>query len=165
MTHFLTKLGDILSSTYGRIGMIGLAVLDYFAGYSATITITVLSALMDAVWGIAAARKQGRFTLSELARNTYSKLSVYGCCIVLFIGIDKMVGSDTGITTSAICIGIVLVEAWSTCGSMIICYPDLPFLKLLKKALTGEIARKLNVPTDKVDEVLYNLNNRSNAKD
>ena len=103
--------------------------------------------------------------LSELARNTYSKLSVYGCCIVLFIGIDKMVGSDTGITTSAICIGIVLVEAWSTCGSMIICYPDLPFLKLLKKALTGEIARKLNVPTDKVDEVLYNLNNRSNAKD
>lgn len=158
MDGFVTKLSEILSTIYGWLLCLSMVVIDYFAGYEATVQMATMAVVMDCVWGIAAARKQGKFTLSELARNTFSKLSVYGCCIVLFIGIDRLMGLQTGLSTSAICIGIVLTEAWSTCASMLICFPDLPFLKLMKKALTGEIARKLGVEADKVDEILSNLN-------
>jgi hypothetical protein len=157
MDGFVTKLSEILSTIYGWLLCLSMVVIDYFAGYEATVQMATMAVVMDCIWGIAAAHKQGKFTLSELARNTFSKLSVYGCCIVLFIGIDRLMGLQSGLTTSAICIGIVLTEAWSTCASMLICFPDLPFLKLLKRALTGEIARKLGVDADKVDEVLGSL--------
>ena len=42
-------------------------------------------------------------------------------------------------------------------GSMLICYPNMPFLKLLKKALAGEIASKLNVRPEEVAEALETL--------
>ena len=37
---------------------------------------------------------------------------------------------------------------------MLILFPDLPILKLLQKALTGEIARKLNCDEKEVAKIL-----------
>jgi hypothetical protein len=37
---------------------------------------------------------------------------------------------------------------------MLILYPNFLFLRLLKKALTGEIASKLGIPEEEVKEVL-----------
>ena len=110
--------------------------------------------------GIASSLKQKRFTKSELARDSFSKLAVYGSVIVLFILIDKLIGASNGLTTSAICICIILVELWSTSASMLICFPNMPFLKLLKKALVGEIASKLNVKTEDVENALQALNRK-----
>jgi hypothetical protein len=157
MDTFCNKLAEVLSTIEGWLALVCLLIVDYFAGYGVTLQIATISVVMDCIWGIAAAHKQGKFTLSELARNTFSKLSVYGCCIILFIGIDRLMGLSSGLTTSAICIGIVLTEAWSTCASMLICFPNLPFLKILRKALTGEIARKLGVENEKVEDVLNEL--------
>ncbi len=40
---------------------------------------------------------------------------------------------------------------------MIICFPHMPFLQLLKKALVGEIASKLNVKPEDVEKALDNM--------
>ena len=40
---------------------------------------------------------------------------------------------------------------------MLICFPNMPFLKILKKALAGEIASKLNVCPEDVTEALETL--------
>lgn len=56
-----------------------------------------------------------------------------------------------------ICIGIILVELWSTAASMLICFPRMPFLQLLKKALVGEIASKLRVKPEDVEIALEAL--------
>ena len=45
-------------------------------------------------------------------------------------------------------------ELWSTAASMLICFPNMPFLQLLKKALVGEIASKLNVKPEDVEAAL-----------
>ena len=82
---------------------------------------------------------------------------VYGSAILFFILIDKLVGVNSGLTTSVICIVIILVELWSMSASMLICFPRLPFLKILKKALAGEIASKLNVRPEDVTEALDTL--------
>ena len=70
----------------------------------------------------------------------------------VFIGLDKFI--DSTVTASIIGAAIVLVEFWSSCASMLILYPNFLFLRLLKKALTGEIASKLNIPVEEVEEVL-----------
>lgn len=132
-------------------------VVNLVVGYEAMVSFVVLAVVIDAFWGIASSLKQHKFTLSELGRNSLGKLAVYGTSMLLFIIIDKLLGINNGLPTNVICVSIILVEVWSTSASMLICFPNMPFLQLMKRALTGEIASKLNVPPSEVEEVLKAL--------
>jgi hypothetical protein len=157
LENFLTKLIDALSTSWGwLIGAI-MFVVNLVVGYEAMISFVVLAVVIDAFWGIASSLKQHKFTLSELGRNSLGKLAVYGTSMLLFIIIDKLLGINNGLPTNVICVSIILVEVWSTSASMLICFPNMPFLQLMKRALTGEIASKLNVPPSEVEEVLKAL--------
>jgi len=150
--HSLTRIPQVLSTGWGWVTLASISVLDYIAGHSFVVFLVVAATLIDAVWGIAVSLKKGEFTKSELARLTIAKLAVYGCVMFVFIGLDKFINST--ITASIIGAAIVLVEFWSSCASMLILYPNFLFLRLLKKALTGEIASKLGIPEEEVKEVL-----------
>lgn len=154
MEHFITKLIEALSSIWGWVLLLIMFLIDFLAGYQAMITFVAIAVALDAGWGIASSIKQNKFTLSELGRESFSKLAVYGTVIVLFIFIDKSVGINNGLTTGIISAGIILVELWSASASMLICFPNMPFLQLLKKALTGEIANKLGVSPMDVEKAL-----------
>lgn len=104
--------------------------------------------------------KQGKFTLSELARLTVAKLAVYGCAMFVFVGLDKI--ADTILSAAIVGTVIILVEFWSSCASMLILFPNFLFLRLLKKALAGEIAAKLHVDAAEVDKILDETNNKNN---
>lgn len=157
LENFLTKLIDALSTSWGwLIGAI-MFVVNLVVGYEAMVSFVVLAVVIDAFWGIASSLKQHKFTLSELGRNSLGKLAVYGTSMLLFIIIDKLLGINNGLPTNVICVSIILVEVWSTSASMLICFPNMPFLQLMKRALTGEIASKLNVPPSEVEEVLKAL--------
>ena len=151
-THSFLKLGHILTNGWGWMVGIGLSFIDYFAGHSFVVFLVAAATLIDAVWGIAVSIHNGQFTKSELARLTFAKLIVYGCVLFVFIGIDKMI--DSTITASVIGAAIVLVECWSSCASMLILYPRFLFLRLLKKALLGEIASKLNITEEEAKELM-----------
>jgi len=155
--HFLQKLSEALSTVWGWLLCAALLVMNFIVGYEKMVGFTVMAIVLDAVWGIAASLIQKRFALSELARDTIAKLAVYGTAVFVFILIDKLTGLSGGLTTSIICIGIILVEMWSMSASMLICFPHMPFLKILKKALAGEIASKLNVKPEDVAEALDTL--------
>lgn len=146
------KLLSILHTVQGWVVAGLLFLADFVAGHELAVGLVVFVTLMDAVWGITVSIKKKKFALSELARLTIGKLAVYGCAMLVFIGLDRMVG----LTLSASIIGaaITLVELWSASASMLILFPNFLFLKLLKKALTGEIADKLNIPEDMVADVL-----------
>lgn len=156
MLVVLSKMGLKIASAFNTLGgwlmAVALFIADYFAGHVFVCFFVIGVTLMDAAWGIAVSVKRGEFTLSELARQTVVKLAVYGCALAVFVGLDRMVGT----TLSASVIGaiIVLVELWSSCASMLILYPHIAFLRLLKKHLTGEIASKLNVEPGEVEEAL-----------
>lgn len=148
------KLADALSTAWGW----GAAALSFcagwFAGSEAAILIVLLAVTLDGVWGIAAAVRQGRFALSELARDTVMKMTVYGTAVICFIGIDRLLGIESGLTLAVVCAVIVLTELWSILANALICYPDMPFLKLMRRALIGEIARKLGVREQDVKAAL-----------
>lgn len=157
LENFLTKLIDVLSTSWGWLLGIIMFIVNLVVGYEAMVSFVVLAVAVDAFWGIASSLKQHKFTLSELGRNSLGKLAVYGTSMLLFIIIDKLLGINNGLPTNVICVSIILVEAWSTSASMLICFPNMPFLQLLKRALTGEIASKLNVPPSEVEDVLKAL--------
>lgn len=157
MEHFITKLIEALSSIWGWGLLLIMFLIDFLTGYKAMVSFVAFAVALDAGWGIASSIKQHKFTLSELGRESFSKLAVYGTVIVLFIFIDKTIGLNNGLTTGVISAGIILVEIWSTSASMLICFPNMPFLQLLKKALTGEIANKLGVSPSDVEKALNSL--------
>lgn len=155
MTHTIAKifikLFMILHTAEGWLAALVLAAGEYFFGSHASVVWLVLVAtLLDAVWGIAVSVSRGQFTLSGLMRLTVAKIAVYGCALTIFIGLDRM--ADTELTTSVVGSMIVLCEAWSMSASMLILFPHIPLLRLLRKALTGEIATKLRLTPEEVEE-------------
>lgn len=156
LQHVFERLENILQTFQGWITALCILFLNYISGHEFTVGLVMAVTLMDAAWGIAVSIKRGRFALSELARLTVNKFAVYGCAILTLIGIDKVIEME--ITTPTIAAVITLVELWSACGSMLIINPQMPFLRLLKKALTGEIAAKLHIEPSEVEEVLKREN-------
>jgi len=150
----LIKLCDALSTVCGWVVMLSSLVIEFVGGHDTAVLMVLLSVILDAIWGIAVSIHSGRFALSELGRDTVGKLAAYGTALFMFIAIDRLLLGDTVLTTSAIAALIILVELWSTSANMLICYPNMPFLRLMRKALKGEIARKLSITPEQVDEVL-----------
>lgn len=150
--HISNKLLSILNTIQGWVVALLLFLGDFIGGHELAVGLVVFVTLMDAIWGITVSIKKKKFALSELARLTIGKLAVYGCAMLTFIGLDKMIGMT--LSASIISTAICLVELWSASASMLILFPNFFFLKLFKKALTGEIASKLKIPEEEVDAVL-----------
>lgn len=164
LERFLIKLLEALSTAWGWVLWGLMFIVNLIVGYKTMVSFVVLAVVLDAIWGIASSIKQHKFTLSELGRNSLGKLAVYGTAILLFILIDKLLGINNGLPTSVICVSIILVEIWSTSASMLICFPNMPFLKLLKIVLRGEIASKLNVSPAEVEDALESIKRNKSKK-
>lgn len=154
----MLKFSEAMQHVWGMIMAIVLFVADIFAGHTFIINLVVAVTIMDAIWGITVSLKQGKFALSELMRQTVGKIAVYGCALFGVAGVDFYIQAQTGwdmtLTTAVVGVVVVLTELWSSIASMLILFPDFPLLHILQKALTGEIARKLQIPEDEVKEHL-----------
>jgi len=162
LSHLFHKLLSILQTAWGWIVAAIIFLIDFFSGHQLIVFLAIAVTLMDAVWGVAVSIHQGRFTLSELLRLTIAKLAVYGCALFVFVGLDKML--DSVLTASCVGGAIVLVEFWSSCASMLILFPNFLFLRIMKKALTGEIASKLHVTEDEVEAILNNNGDHTDSQ-
>lgn len=159
----LRKLNDILSHGEGIAVWVASTIGALLSGYEGMIFLLLFVVVVDALWGIANAVKAGKFVLSDLMRNTVGKILSYCSVFLVIVGIEKVVGIDSGIC-SAIVVGVIaLTEVWSICGHILIRFPNLLFFRLLKPALIGEIARKLNIEENEVDKIL-NSNGNNNTK-
>jgi hypothetical protein len=137
--HFLFKLQAILSTFSGWVSLLGVFLANFFAGYQSAIDAVVIVVTLDLAWAIASAIKRGTFAYSYLGKESVNKLSVYGSVIVGFVVLDKLVGMALPVTTIVVCLLISLVELWSMAGSMLIVFPNMPFLRLLRPILRGEM--------------------------
>lgn len=159
IAHIGYRLGDILHSVCGRITATGLFAVNFFAGYETAINAVVVCVALDTAWGITAQIMQGRFALSELGRHgMLSKLTLYASVLIGFILIERMTGVYTQLAVIAICTLICLVELWSMAGSALIVNPQMPFLRIFREVLAGEVARKMQVSVDQAKKYLDGTN-------
>lgn len=162
-THVWQKCGELLQYPLSWLTALVLFIAEVFAGSRFLVLMVVVVTIMDAGWGIAVSIKRGKFTLSELMRQTVVKILVYGCALLIFLALDKFVTQETGLTIeiSSGLIGtlIVLTEGWSSAASALILFPNVPFLRFMQKALTGEIARKLGLSEEEVTSMMTKKRN------
>ncbi len=137
--HFLHKLQAILSTFSGWVSLFGVVLANFFARYQSAIEAVVIVVTLDLALTIASAIKRGTFAYSYLGKESVSKLSVYGSVIVGFVVLDKLVSMALPVTTIVVCLLISLVELWSMAGSMLIVFPNMPFLRLLRPIQKGEM--------------------------
>lgn len=106
--------------------------------------------ILDAIWGITAAIKRGSYARSELMRDTLSKAGAYGSGLLMFMLIEALIGVGWTYGTDTLAAVICITELWSMSANILIVNPRVPFFRMLNKALTGEIARKLGISEDEV---------------
>ena len=152
------KQMDIVQSPGGWFAGLGLFVVDALTGGKLVIYTVVIASVIDLACGIAVSQKKKQFTLSELMRNTVEKLAVYGAVLLAFLCLDKVLAAETSleisITSGLVGAVITMSEAWSLSASPLILFPKNSFLRLMQKALTGEIAKKLGCEPEEVEAIL-----------
>ena len=153
------KLAEIFQTIQEWCVAMCVFVANFFAGYETAINAVIVCVALDTIWGIAAQIKRGHFALSELGRRgMLSKLALYASVIVGFILIERMVGVDSQIAVVTVCTLICLVELWSLGGSALIVNPKMPFLRIFREVLAGEVARKMQVPVEEAKKYLEGTN-------
>lgn len=153
------KLAEIFQTIQGWCVAMCVFVANFFAGYEGAINAVIVCVVLDTVWGIAAQIKRGHFALSELGRHgMLSKLALYASVIVGFTHIERMTRVDSHIAVVTVCTMICLVELWSMGGSALIVSPKMPFLRIFREVLAGEVARKMQVPVEEAKKYLDGTN-------
>lgn len=156
------KLNEMFQTVYGWIAAAGIFIVNFFAGYEMAINAVVVCVALDTAWGIAAQIKRGHFALSELGRHgMLSKLALYASVIVGFTHIERMTRVDSHIAVVTVCTLICLVELWSMGGSALIVSPKMPFLRIFREVLAGEVARKMQVPVEEAKKYLDGTNKQN----
>ncbi|MCH5332056.1 MAG: phage holin family protein [Alistipes sp.] len=160
LTVFTEKIDNIMNTLCGWVCAVWIFTLNFFAGYESAIIAVVACVTLDTIWGIAAQLKQGHFAYSELGRNgMLSKWCLYASVLIAFIHIENMAGIESHITVVLISSLICLVEIWSMSGSALIINPNMPFLRLFRRVLTGEISRKMDITPEQVEEFFKQSDN------
>ena len=160
----IRKLSDILSHGEGVAVWVASTIGALLSGYEGMIFLLLFVVVVDALWGIANAVKAGKFVLSDLMRNTVGKILSYFSVFLVIVGVEKVIGIDSGIC-SAVVVGVIsLTEVWSISGHILIRFPNLLLFRLLKPALIGEIARKLHIEEQEVEQILNDKNGNSRKK-
>ena len=140
-----------------------LGIFNFFAGSKVALGVVLAAIIFDGIWGVAAARKTGKFILSELGKDTLKKIGAYGTALVMVILIENLAfgshqiisdeGANTRFIVDIVATLIAAVEFWSICGNILIIYPNAIFFRLLKPTLIGEIARKMKLSEEKAKEM------------
>ncbi len=157
------RLDNMFNTISGLLITMALGIFNFFAGYKVALGVVLAAIIFDGIWGVAAARKTGKFILSELGKDTLKKIGAYGTALVMVILIENLAfgshqiisdeGANTRFIVDIVATLIAAVEFWSICGNILIIYPNAIFFRLLKPTLIGEIARKMKLSEEKAKEM------------
>lgn len=164
LTAIGNKLMYLLGTIWGKILLIVAWIVEFVGGYKLAIWSVVVAITLDLIWGVWASIVRGKFAKSELLRETISKMTAYMSGLLMFILAEKNLPGDSFFIVSIIATVMVCTELLSMSANILIVNPKIMFFKLIRPALKGEIANKLHVPEEKVDEILDNKDYKNGAK-
>ncbi len=153
----------MISSFGGFCSAACVAIFDFLAGYRIAIGVVFLAVILDMIWGIAAAKVQGKYTRSELMRDSVTKIGGYATALVMTMVLENLImGSHSTLlqdgTTQRWAVDVIAfiigcVELWSMSGNILIVRPQSIFFRIIRMSLVGEIARKLDISEEEVKKV------------
>lgn len=154
-----TNLGAAFSTPFGWMVALLSAVATIIAPEKTSFIVVGCAILADLFWGVAAAIKLKKFFLSAALRDTVKKIGIYSFAMLGALAIESIAHADgTFLAVRTIAIFASVCEFWSMSASMLIIYPNMPFLRIFRMQLKGEIASKLSKNID-VDNIFNDNTN------
>jgi hypothetical protein len=147
----IEKIQSIVSNLWGQMILVVLSVLGFFQPEWVSFAVVFGAILADLFWGIVAALKTKKFILSKALRETLKKIGIYSFSMIGVYCTEWIIhenGSFIGVKTVAVIASAC--ELWSMSASMLIVKPDMPFLKIFRLQLKGEIEAKLGKNADSI---------------
>ncbi len=145
MEKFLTQLGNALSTVWGWVVLILTAAFTFIEPEKTSFIVVGGAVAADLFWGVIAAVKMNKFIMSAAFRETIKKVGIYSFALLGALAIEKITHTDGSfIAVRTIAVFAAVCEFWSMSASMLIIYPNMPFLRIFRTQLKGEIAAKLN---------------------
>jgi len=151
-------LHSIFTTIYGWILIASTTLWTFIKPEKFPLLIVFLAVFLDFIWGIIAAIKQKKPILSEKIKDSFKKISIYGTALLIILLTEKIIHEEWEIATKISCTLAAACEFWSMSANMLIFKPDMPFLRLFRLQLKGEIEKKIG---KNVDEILI-LNDDKN---
>lgn len=149
----LMNIGNAFNTMLGWLIAICTALITFISPEKTSFIVVGLAILADLFWGIAAAIKMKKFFLSAALRDTVKKIGIYSFALLGAMAIEYIAHAEgTFIAVRTIAIFAAVCEFWSMSASMLIIYPNMPFLRIFRTQLKGEIESKLSKNID-IDEI------------
>ena len=154
MEKFWMKFSEAIQSGWGWFVAVMTMVITFISPEKTSFIVVGFAILADLFWGVAAALKMKKFILSDALRQTLVKVGIYSFALLGALAIESIT-HDTGsfIAVRTVAVIAAVCEFWSMSASMLIVYPNMPFLKLLRGQLKGEMQSKVSKNVN-VDEIL-----------
>lgn len=148
------KFSEAIQSGWGWFVAVMTMVITFISPEKTSFIVVGFAILADLFWGVAAALKMKKFILSDALRQTLVKVGIYSFALLGALAIESIT-HDTGsfIAVRTVAVIAAVCEFWSMSASMLIVYPNMPFLKLLRGQLKGEMQSKVSKNVN-VDEIL-----------
>lgn len=107
------------------------------------IKLVIIALVIDLIWGTLSSIKLKKFLYSRFFIATLVKASIYGTLFSIMAVVESGFSPEFTWFSRLTCIVICISEMWSIFAHILIVKPNFPIIKILKKALTGEITKKL----------------------
>lgn len=150
MNSILFQIKEILSCTYGWLLIIVNCIFMFFAPEKASFIVVGLLILADLIWGVLASLKLKKFILSKALRETFKKVNIYSFALAGAYLIELIIHDSGFIGIKVLALLAACCELWSMSASMLIIKPDMPFLRIFRLQLKGEMESKVNKNLDKI---------------
>lgn len=150
------KILHFLSTSQGWIVTILTFLASLLGDASVIFRYMWILIMMDAIFGVYVSFLKGKFFLSYLGRETLKKGFIYTGIFIAVLYTERIFAEDAVICTRLASSCICGCELWSILGNISIINPSLPIVRLLRKYLSGEIAKKLGCKVSEVEDILNN---------
>ena len=144
------------STESGIFAILGTAILSTLVDNTLAFICLAIAVTWDLIWGIVVAVKYHKFTPSKLMKKTLIKLAIYVCVASIVIVFEKGLNGDFFIGSRIVFSIGTMAEFYSSLANMSIIAPNLPFLRILRRFLSSEMASKLNMSKEELDCYLEN---------
>lgn len=162
------KIYRILSTLWGWIGSFIAFLLTWVISWlgdtrEMCVYLVLAAIVLDLIWGIASSAKRGTFAMSIGFTKTCIKLAVYLSILTIVAIAEKALSDDWNLIFRLTASVLIVAEAVSIFGHILIIKPDTPVIKLLWKVLKSEVAKKLGIEVKDIEEFINQNKDNGNT--
>lgn len=148
------KLRLVLGTITGWVTAFMAFMLATFGDKAMHIHWVLLVLFIDLLFGSWSAIKRDVFHISTALFSTACKVVMYITIFFMPMILENILGTDLSYGTVSVTALLISAEFFSILAHMLIIKPDLVGVKLFKRLLSGEIAKKLGITVKELEDVI-----------